>query len=321
MPTLRDLTIAPPFILAPMMNITGRAFRELVREYGGCGLYYSEMLNARRVRQETVSAPIFKGFAEEKDLMLQLVGDDPRILAEAVKRLEEFFPAGFDLNMGCTRTKIMKYGWGAALLTDPVRAARALAAMRQATDRPLTVKLRQAWDEQATTSFLKMLENEGVDAVILHSRTLAKRFARQAQWEWIAFAKSTTRLPVIGNGDVGSAQDALKMLHQTGCDGVMIGRAAVAQPYIFRDAVALEANGPVPAAPGPEKIVEKLVLNFGDELGSKKRTLELKTFCQFFAESLPVPHWFWGPLQGLDRGPEIAAKALSYLNRPLQTSL
>jgi tRNA-dihydrouridine synthase B len=313
---IRGLEIQWPLVLAPMMDLTGHAFRSLVGAYGGCGLFYSEMLNARRVPKEPDTALIFKGFGRETPLILQLVGCEPEALSAAVKRLEAFQPAGFDLNMGCSRALIMKQGWGAALLLDLPASRRAIRAMRQATSRCLTVKIRNAWSrEEEAREFIRMLEDEGVDALCVHPRTLEKRFARPARWEWIAEVKSRVSLPVIGNGDVRTAADAVEMLRRTGCDGVMIGRAAAARPTIFREAASLlEGREPTPAPP-PAQIFEELVACFGGELTESKRAGELKTFCEYFAEAFPVPHWFWGPLQSLRSSEDILAAVRKYFRK------
>ncbi len=314
---LRDREVAPPLLLAPMLDLAGRAFRGLVRGYGGCGLFYSEMLNARRAAREPDESPILAGFGNEPDLMLQLAGSEPEELSRAAIRLEAFQPAGFDWNLGCSRKKITQRGWGADLLKRPADAARALAALRRATARALTVKVRLPEQPEARSwsGFLRMLESEGADGVIVHPRTAERIFTRPARWEWIARAKACLQIPVVGNGDAGTAEEACALFRETGCDGVMIGRAAAARPWIFRETAARLAGQPVPAAPPAEEALEKLLALLGPELALPKRARELKTFCQYFALALPVPHWFWGPLQGLRRGPEIAAAAREFFQR------
>ncbi|MCK5242987.1 tRNA-dihydrouridine synthase family protein [bacterium] len=314
--TIGAQKITPPLLLAPMMDITGFAFRNLIRQYGGCGLLYSEMLSSRRVPKETDHSPIFKGFATEDHLMLQLLGNDPKCLSESIKRLEAFNPFGFDLNMGCSRVPIMRQGWGAALLSDVKRAAQVVAAMRKTTEKPLTVKLRIAWQEQTESeTFLRMLENEGVDAVIVHARTPEKIFTRPAKWGWISEVKAKLNIPVIGNGDVFTAQQGLEMLEQTQCDAIMLGRGAIARPTLFREIMALLEKKPLPPAPGKLEIFNTFVKELGESIHSRKRTAELKTFCEYFAQGLPVPHWFWGPIQGKQDAGEIVEQGRSFLER------
>ncbi len=297
-----------------MMDLTSRAFRAVVRTFGGCGLYYSEMLNAQRVPRESGNAPIYAGFGREPDLMCQLVGDDPAALAAAVHRLEAFEPAGFDWNLGCARGFIRNQGWGAALLEKPREAARALRALRGATRRPLSVKMRLPAEpgDERLRGFVSMLAREGADAIILHPRQADKIFTRPARWESIAKVKSWVEVPVIGNGDVRTPEDALDMFRRTGCDGVMIGRGAVARPHLFRDIAACLEDREVPAPPPAREILESMLEQLGERVRTPKGARELKTFCQYFADCLPVPHWFWGPLQGLRDGPALAAAARRY---------
>lgn len=319
-----SLTVTPPLLLAPMMDLTGRPFRALVRNYGGCGLLYSEMINSRRVLGESLTGPIYAGFNHETDVMVQLLGKDPEMLATAVRKLEGFSPAGFDLNMGCTRSKIMKYGCGAGLLQSPRTAAAALAAMRRATARPLTVKIRTVWEDRGRAAeFLRMLEDQGADAVIVHPRGVDRqRYGGRPDWEWLAFAKSRLAIPVIANGDVAEPRDALRIMQTTGCDGVMIGRAAAAKPYIFSEIASLLSGEPVvEPRPNPRQVLERYLDIIGPVLAEPKRASEFKTFCQFFAESLPVAHWFWAPLQSVEDGPELARRALDYFHRRDQSGL
>jgi tRNA-dihydrouridine synthase len=160
-----------------------------------------------------------------------------------------------------------------------------------------------------------MLESEGADGIIVHPRTPDKIFSRPARWEWIAQIKDAVRIPVIGNGDVCTPADALEMIAQTGCDGVMVGRAAAGRPHIFRELTGLLLDqDPVPA-PGPRAILEGLLAQLEPEMLLPKRVREFKTFCEYFALSLPVPHWFWGRLQGLRSGPELLARAREYFER------
>jgi tRNA-dihydrouridine synthase B len=309
-------SIVPPLLLAPMMDITGYAFRTLIRKYGGCGLYYSEMLSSRRVPREKEESLIFKGFAEETHLMLQLLGDDPDCLSESIKRLEAFDPFGYDLNMGCSRAPITQRGWGAALLNDVKKATKAVAAMRKVTTKPLSVKLRMGWSEkQAANTFFSMLEQEGVDAIIVHPRTPEKIFTRPAKWEWITEVKAMLKIPVIGNGDVMTAQQGVDMFQQTQCDGIMLGRGAVARPTLFREIQALLENKPMPLAPSKLEMFNALVQEFGESIHDRKRSVELKTFCEHFAKGLPVPHWFWGPMQSIRDAKDIIEHARGFLDR------
>ncbi|NTV51574.1 MAG: tRNA-dihydrouridine synthase family protein [Candidatus Firestonebacteria bacterium] len=306
----------PPLLMAPMLDITNRAFRTLVRGYGGCGLFYTEMLNARRLPTESAQSPFWQGLGVERDVMVQLLGDDPEALARSVERLLPLDPFGFDWNLGCARKKITHWGWGAALLENPQATARGLRALRQATDKPLTVKIRlpEHGHPDLFKSFIKLLENEGVDAITVHARTAADGFKRPARWDAIAQVKSWTKVPVIGNGDVQSAADAQAMFQKTGCDAVMIGRGAVGKPYLFKTIIN-QASGATEPAPEAAKVLEAMLTCLDTALETPKGAREFKVFCRYFAQTLPVPHWFWAPLQSMTLGPELAKRARVFFKK------
>lgn len=313
---INDKKINVPLMLAPMMDITGYAFRKLIRTYGGCDLFYSEMLNAKKVIYEKKDHPLFKGFDEEKDLVFQLLGNDPEIMCQAIKRLEEYQPFGFDLNLGCSRAVIVNQGWGAGLGRDLKKASSVIRAMRRCFSRFFSVKLRNCWrDEEEAKAFITMLQDEGVDMIIVHPRTTEKIFARPAKWSWIGQVKSWTNLPVIGNGDIKTVHDALTMRNQSGCDGLMLGRGAVARPTLFAE-INAAINEKEPMKPiKPSLIFKKMIELFGEELTQPKRVKELRLFCRYFSESLPVPHWFWGPIQTEHNPDIIVKKSLDFLER------
>jgi tRNA-dihydrouridine synthase len=184
---LGNQSITPPLMLAPMMDVTNQAFRALVRYYGGCGLFYTEMLNSRRIPGESLKSPLWKGLGIEQDVMVQLLGDDTDALVRSMEKLLPLNPFGFDWNLGCAKKKIMCWGWGAELLTHPARVAKVLQAMRKVTSRPLTVKIRipNEFEAAAFIKFLEIFEDEGVDAVTVHARMPKDGFKRPARWDKI----------------------------------------------------------------------------------------------------------------------------------------
>ncbi len=307
---LGSQTVTPALLMAPMMDVTNQAFRSLIRKYGGCGLFFTEMLNARRVPQENMDSPLWKGLDVEKDVVVQLLGDDPQTILRAVERLLPMDPFGFDLNLGCAKSKIMHWGWGAELISKPSQVATILAPLRRKIAKSLTVKIRFPDDMtiEGFKPFLAMLENEGIDGVIVHARTPSDGFKRPARWERIREIKRNIRIPVIGNGDVFSAADAFEMTRLTECDGVMIGRGAVMRPFIFSEISAQMAGNPMPIHT-PAEVLEDMLTLLGETINTPKGAKEFKTFCQYFAKSLPVPHWFWAPLQSVFDGHELARRA------------
>jgi len=240
--SIKGLRIDPPLLLAPMAGITHLAFRQIVARYGGCGLYVSEMLSAKAVLHENPRHSFFlKRTAVERPFFYQLAGNDPDLIARAIRHLEQQNDAdslpvdGFDINMGCAAPPVRKSGCGVGLMKDPNLAARIVRACRRATDRPLTAKLRIGWEEalHETSRFALILQAEGIDAVTLHPRLAKEKFRRRARWEYVRMLRETVDIPVIGNGDIRSEQDAYMRLEETGCAGIMIGRLAAAQPWIF----------------------------------------------------------------------------------------
>lgn len=237
--------------MAPMVDLSHVAYRELVRGFGGCDLFYSEMLNSRIVPKEDLSTSAYLQWACLDDLIFQIVGNDFSAMQAAIKRLDALHPRGIDINMGCSLKKIRAHGWGASLMTDPGVAKVLVSGFRKATDGPLSVKMRigDTPDMAYLLGFASMLEACGVDFLVLHARTSKEGMSRRARWEYIAALKAHLSIPVIGNGGINGPGDVLEMFKKTGCDGVMIGRQAIVTPWIFRDTKALMAGEPAPVRP------------------------------------------------------------------------
>ncbi len=250
------------FCLAPMAGLTHAAFRELVAAYGGCTLFFTEMLNVRAiVFQNPAKDPYLITGQRDRPLRAQLVGREPELFARAVKRLEESLAfEGYDVNFGCARGAIQRYGWGVALMKEPGLAAEIIAAVRENTAKPVSAKLRSGFrhEPDQLLRFVDALIKAGVDQITLHPRAADEGFKRPPRWEEIKLLKEAFSLPVIGNGDVFGPEDALRLLESTGCDGVMIGRAALLRPWIFRDVAAFLEQGSYPASPSPLEAPEKM---------------------------------------------------------------
>jgi len=235
-----SLTLKNNTILAPLAGITNLPFRLLAKE-AGCALVCSEMISSHGlVYKSEKTAKMLDSAPEEKPLSVQLFGARPDIMAEAAAIVESSGAEIVDINFGCSVRKILKTGSGAALMRTPDLAQDLLKAVRRAIRVPLTIKIRSGWDasgEQAV-HISRIAENCGVDAVAVHPRTAGQLFGGRADWSIIAAVKATVSIPVIGNGDIKSAGDAVRMLDETGCDGVMIGRKAISDPVIFSRVVA-----------------------------------------------------------------------------------
>ncbi len=229
------LIVNPPTVMAPMAGITDLPFRLLVRTFG-CGLVCSEMISSNglvygseKTRSLLISRP------EEKPVSVQIFGADPAIMAEAAVMVQDSGADILDINFGCSVRKILKSGAGAALMKIPEKAEAIMKAVRKSVSIPLTIKIRTGWNPSGDQAIriAQIAQDCGVDAVAIHPRTATQGFSGKAFHPLIGALKNRLRIPVIGNGDVQSARDAVDMMEQTGCDGVMIGRSAIVNPWIF----------------------------------------------------------------------------------------
>jgi tRNA-dihydrouridine synthase B len=251
---LAGLCIPGNIFLAPMAGYTDAAFRFLCVEHGAT-LAFTEMVSAEALARGSLKTLGLARRAENERLWgVQIFASEPRSAAAAVRALERLGPSLYDLNCGCSVSKVLKTGAGAALLREPARIRDILRAMRGETSAPLSVKLRSGWDS-GSLNFLEAagLAHEGGAALIcLHPRTRSQGFSGRADWSHIADLKSRSSLPVFGSGDLFSAEDALRLVGLSGCDGVMFARGAIGNPFIFAQAQALFRGQPAPPSPEPE---------------------------------------------------------------------
>lgn len=237
---LGGVPVDPPLLLAPMAGQTNHAFRRICREQGGLGLASSELLSARALQflsSRSRTLDLFDWTPEEGPVAVQIFGADPQEMAEAARRVVEAGAALVDLNMGCWVPKVARQGGGAGLMRDPARAARVLQAVVEAVEVPVTVKVRAGWDARtgSAVEIARLAADCGVAAVTVHARHAVQGFSGRADWQAITeVVRAIPSVPVIGNGDVTCPAEARGMLLQTGCAGLMIGRAALGSPWIFR---------------------------------------------------------------------------------------
>lgn len=230
------IRISPPTVLAPLAGITTQPFRAMAR-HAGCGLVCSEMISAKGLMYGSQKTREMMGKGPgERPLSIQIFGSDPEAMALAAGMAEEAGADILDINFGCSVKKVIKTGSGVALMREPERSTKILTAVRRAITIPLTIKIRSGWETSGKQAFAiaAIAEDCGVDAICLHPRTAGQGFRGQANWPLIAALKERLTVPLIGNGDITSPEDARRMIHETGCDGVMIGRAALSDPDIFR---------------------------------------------------------------------------------------
>ncbi len=268
---LGPLRIWPPVVLAPMAGVTNYPFRAICKQYGA-GLYVSEMITARPLvegQQKTLKLADFG--PDETPRSLQLYGVDPHYVGEAVKRLVgEGRVDHIDMNFGCPVRKVTSKGGGAAIPVKPrLLAAIVRAAVQNAGAVPVTIKFRLGIDERIVTHLDAgcVGEAEGVKAVGLHARTAAQLYDGQARWEAISELKRAVKIPVLGNGDIWEAEDALRMMRQTGCDGVIVGRGCLGRPWLFRD-LADVFDGREPQDPPRLGEVRRVMLEHAERLAS-----------------------------------------------------
>jgi tRNA-dihydrouridine synthase B len=236
--SIGTVPISPATVLAPMAGVTDTVFRRFIRNLGGCGLIMTEFTSADGVlRKKDQKAKRYLHFYEdEHPISAQLFGSDPRVMAEAARLVEGLGFDLVDLNLGCPAKKVVKCNGGSGLLRDLPAIGKIFEAVRAAVKIPFTVKFRAGWSDEeiVCVELAGMAESCGLAAVALHARTREMGYSGNARWEWIAAVKDAVKIPVIGNGDIRSPEDACAMVTQTGCGAVMIGRTAPSNPWIFR---------------------------------------------------------------------------------------
>jgi len=241
-----SVPVDPPLVLAPMAGVTDRDFRLIVRRIGGVGVVSMEFVSSKAiVRGSRRTFELMHFSAEERPLAIQIYGSDAATMAEAARVVEELGADVCDINMGCPANKVLKGCAGAALMGDLGLAEEIVKTVRRSISIPLTVKFRLGLDgcRQNYLELGRVCEANGAQAVAMHARTARQMFSGEADWSHVARLKETLSIPVVGNGDVAAPEDALRMLHETGCDGVMIGRAATKNPWIFRQIEARLSGG------------------------------------------------------------------------------
>jgi nifR3 family TIM-barrel protein len=284
------LKLANNVILAPMAGITDLPYRRIMKGFGA-GLVFTEMVSANGlIRAGRRTRELLRSVDEERPLGIQLFGEDPAILARAAELVHDDGEL-LDLNLGCPVNKVVRSGAGSALLRDPAKVGRIVAAVRRATDLPLSVKIRSGWDH-GSINFLeigRIAVDEGAEAVALHPRPRSQGFSGHADWEQIGRLKSALPVPVIGSGDIFTAADALAMFEETGCDAVMIGRGGYGNPWLIREILTLQQGGvAIPPTPGERldvalRHLDLFLETFGEARAARDMRKHLCWYCRGLA--------------------------------------
>ena len=247
--------------MGPGAGVTDRPFRVLCREQG-CGLMYTEMVSAKAILYKNRNTkPLMEVGDEEGPVALQLFGSDPEILSEIAARVEDGPYAWIDINMGCPVPKVVNNGEGSALMKDPRLVERILTAMVRKVKKPVTVKIRKGFDDSRVNAveIAKIAEGCGAAAVAVHGRTREQFYSGKADWDIIRRVKEAVKIPVIGNGDIFTARDGVRMMEETGCDGVMAARGAKGNPWIFAGLLHCGETGQEPEPPSVDEIREEIL--------------------------------------------------------------
>ena len=288
-----DLRIDPPAALAPMSGINDPAFRTLCRE-AGAGLVYTGLVSANALHHGSAKTEELLRFSpEERPVCAQLFGADPEIVARAAAAAAERGADMVDVNMGCSVPKVLKARGGAALMADPERAEAMVRAVVAAVEVPVGVKLRRGWRDRGEDAVALALRcaRAGAAVVAVHPRWVGQRFAGAADWGVIARVKEAAGVAVIGNGDIRSGADAVRMVGETGCDGVMVGRAALGNPWIFGEvAGALRGHSEVPP-PSLDERVAAAARHLGlvvEERGESHGVLSMRKHIMWYLKGMPT---------------------------------
>ena len=286
-----NVTLSGPVLLAPMAGVTDSPYRILCKEMG-CDLVYTEMVSAKAIYYHNKNTEELMSYQpEEAPVAVQLFGSDPKIMAEMAAQIEDRF-ALIDINMGCPVPKIVKNGEGSALMRRPELIREILTEMVKTVHKPVTIKIRKGFNDEEVNAveIAKIAEDCGAAAITVHGRTREQYYSGKADWDIIRQVKEAVSIPVIGNGDIFCAEDGVRMMEQTGCDGIMIARGAKGNPWIFRDMKQYLADGTIPPKPTTDEIydmvlrhVELQVKHQGEHMGM----LEMRKHASWYTQGCP----------------------------------
>lgn len=309
-----------PVFLAPMAGVTDLPFRLLCKEMG-CGLVYSEMVSAKGILYDNKNTTeLLQVAAEERPAAIQLFGSDPEILGAMGKKIESYPIDIIDVNMGCPAPKIVKNGEGSALTRTPELVGKIVKALVESQSKPVTIKFRKGFDDAHVNAveIAQIAEENGAAAVAVHGRTREQYYSGKADWEIIRHVKQAVHIPVIGNGDVFTPQDAKELMEFTGCDAIMIGRGAQGNPWIFKRTIHYLQTGELLPEPTAEERVEKalrhaqMLMEYkGEYIGIR----EMRKHMAWYMKGLPGAAELRGKLNVTENMADMEALLRGYLEK------
>ncbi len=298
---VRGLEISPPIALAPMVGLSHSALRSLIQAEGGCGLFYTEMLAAKRLPHDNAScSPVLIRDVSESPLVYQVIAADEAEIEPAVRKLHTLGAQGIDLNLGCPAPVQRKQGAGAVLAANHGQLRKILRRLRKSTELPVSVKIRlgQKPDTEKLRSFCLFLETEGVDMITIHARLNGEKFCRKPRWEMIGEIKDAVSVPILANGGIFSATDAKRCLELSHADGLMIARGAVERPWLCREIAKYVYGIDMDAKKSESSKIYSQFINLLEQRFAPERQLgRLKQFTRYYAASFQFGHHLAASIQ------------------------
>lgn len=286
-----NVDLSSNVLLGPMAGVTDLAFRKICMSFD-CGLMVTEMVSSKAMHYKDKKTAKLLELDPDEVAAIQIFGSDPEIMAEAAEKLNDYSNVILDINMGCPAPKIVKNGDGSALMKNPILAGKIIRAVVDRSIKPVTVKIRKGWDETTVNAveIAKIAEANGASAVVVHGRTRDQFYAGQADYEIINAVKRALAIPVIGNGDVFSIEDAIRMKDVSNCDGIMIARGAQGNPWLLKEVAHYLKTGEKIEKPSFEEKIEVALRHFellleikGDHIG----LLEMRKHASWYIKGIP----------------------------------